>query len=259
MNNRNVCVRNLPRNVPEYQVRDFFNSLSSGQVENVLRTAGYVLLTFLSPDAAKTVMEMGGGLEVGGARVHLSWWLARDVYSSQPRPAVKSAGQAVRPSPAGESPLVQQAEEMIGPVEKLHQVSLGQGWGVPQYSCSSYLDNNNQQVYQYSVTVPAVPNSVIPGEVSHDRQLAMMNCACAALQGIARETQKKFSSENSLTSLQGPLLQSAAANTATATASVLYSQEAPAVNQRPRQREGRGGYKSRKSGAARRKLQARHQ
>ena len=58
MNNRNVCVRNLPRNVPEYQVRDFFNSLSSGQVENVLRTAGYVLLTFLTPDAAKTVMEM---------------------------------------------------------------------------------------------------------------------------------------------------------------------------------------------------------
>ena len=263
MNNRNVCVRNLPRNVPEYQVRDFFNSLSSGQVENVLRTAGYVLLTFLTPDAAKTVMEMGGALEVGGARVHLSWWLDREVYSSQPRHSAKSGWQ----TPAGQAPMssVQppmssglQAEEMIGPVEKLHQVSLGQGWGVPQYSCSSYLDNNNQQVYQYSVTVPAVPNSVIPGEVSHDRQLAMMNCACAALQGIARETQKKFSSENSLTSLQGPLLQSAAANTATATASVLYSQEAPAVNQRPRQREGRGGYKSRKSGAARRKLQARH-
>ena len=61
-------MRNLPRNVPEFQIRDFFNSLSSGQVENILRTAGYVLITFLSPEAAKTVMEVGGALEVGGAR-----------------------------------------------------------------------------------------------------------------------------------------------------------------------------------------------
>ena len=49
MNNRNVCVRNLPRNVPDFQIRGFFNSLSSGQVENVLRTSSYVLVTFLSP------------------------------------------------------------------------------------------------------------------------------------------------------------------------------------------------------------------
>ena len=49
MNNRNVCVRNLPRTVQDFQIRDFFNSLSSGQVENIVRTAGYVLVTFLSP------------------------------------------------------------------------------------------------------------------------------------------------------------------------------------------------------------------
>ena len=49
MNNRNVCVRNLPRSVQDFQIRDFFNSLSSGQVENILRTSGYVLVTFLSP------------------------------------------------------------------------------------------------------------------------------------------------------------------------------------------------------------------
>ena len=134
-------------------------------------------------------------------------------------------------------------------MEKLHQVSLSQGWGVPQYSCSSYLDTTNQQMYQYSVMVPAVPNSLIPGEVSEDRQLAMMNCACAALLGIARETQRKFSSENSLTSLQGPLLQSAAANTVT----VLSSQEVPGLDQR----QNRDGVKARKGGAARKKLQAR--
>ena len=137
---------------------------------------------------------------------------------------------------------------MIGPVEKLHQVSLSQGWGVPQYSCASYLDINNQQLYQYSVMVPAVPNTLIPGEASQDRQVAMMNCASAALQGIARETQRRFSSENSL-SLQEPQLQSAAANTTT----VLASQEVAGLNQRQRRRGNRG----RKGGAALKKLQAR--
>ena len=130
------------------------------------------------------------------------------------------------------------------------QVSLSQGWGVPQYSCASYLDSSNQQLYQYSVMVPAVPNTLIPGEASQDRQLAMMNCACAALQGIARETERRFSSENcpasltSLSSLQGPHLQSAQANSTT----VLTSQE---VARR------RTGNKARKGGAARKKLQAR--
>ena len=93
---------------------------------------------------------------------------------------------------------------------------------------------------------------LLPGEVSEDRQLAMMNCACAALQGIARETQRKFSSENSLTSLQGPLHQSATANNATAT--ILSSQEVTGLDQRQR----RDGVKARKGGAARKKLQARH-
>ena len=142
---------------------------------------------------------------------------------------------------------------MIGPVEKLHEVSLGQGWGIPQYTCSSYLDVNNQQLYQYSVSVPAVPNSFIPGEVSEDRQVAMMNCACAALQGIATETQRKFSSENSLTRLQGPHLEAAATNT-TATARLLTSQEESGINQR----QGRAANKSRRGGGDRKKLQARH-
>ena len=253
MNNRTVCVRNLPRNVPEFQVRDFFNSLSSGQVENIVRTTGYVLITFLTPEAAKTVMEVGGALEVGGARIHLSWWLDRDVYSSQPRPAGKPGSQPARQQasqPAVVQPPALNVQEMIGPVEKLHQVSLSQGWGVPQYSCASYLDSSNQQLYQYSVMVPAVPNTLIPGEASQDRQLAMMNCACAALQGIARETERRFSSENSL-SLQEPQLQSAAANTAT----VLSSQEVAGLNQRQRRR----GNRARKGGAALKKLQARPQ
>ena len=220
-------------------------------------------------EAANTVMEVarGGSLEVGGAQVHLSWWLDRDVYSSQPRPAIKSVPRqppmGYRPTaqpPSAQPPMskmsVQEGEDMTGPVEKLHQVSLSQGWGIPRYSCSSYLDTNNQQMYQYSVMVPAVPNSSIPGEVSEDRQLAMMNCACAALLGIAKETQRKLSSENSLTSVQGPLLQSAAANTAStaSTTTILSSQEVTGLDQRQR----RDGNKARKGWAARKKLQAKH-
>ena len=67
---------------------------------------------------------------------------------------------------------------------------------------------------------------------------------------------RKFSSENSLTSLQGPLLQSAAANinTTATTATVLSSQEVPGLDQRQR----REGNKAGKGWAARKKLQAKH-
>ena len=204
-------------------------------------------------EAAKTVMEVGGSPEVRGVRIHLSWWLDRDVYSSQPRPVAKSVRRTVSQPPGpGQLPVSSEGEEIMGPVDRLQQVSLSQGWGIPQYSCSSYLDTSSQQLYQYSVMVPAVPNTSIPGDVSHDRQLAMINCACAALLGIARETQRKFSSENSLTSLQGPLLQSAASSTATNT--VLSSQEVPGLDQRQR----RQGNKAGKGWAARKKLQAKH-
>ena len=229
MNNRNICVRNLPRTVPEFQIRGFFNSLSSDQVESILRTAdGRVLVTFLSPEVAKSVMEVGGYLEVGGVRIHLSWWLDRVNYSSQPRPDAKSVSQPPTVEPPASS--VQEGEK-IGPVEKLHQVSRSQGWGFPQYSLTSYLDNSNQLLHQYSVMVPAVPNTNIQGEASDDKQLAMMYCASAALSQ----------------------LQSAAANTATSTATVLCSQEVPGLNQSQR----RGGKKARKGRAARKKLKAR--
>ena len=58
MNNRNVCVRNLPRTVQDFQIRDFFNSLTSGQVENILTTIAKVLITFLSPGKTTTWYTM---------------------------------------------------------------------------------------------------------------------------------------------------------------------------------------------------------
>ena len=173
MNNRNLCVKNLPKGIQDQQLKDLFNEVSyaGGQVENIVRTkSNHVIVTFTSPEAAKTVMERGEGLEVGGMRMEISWWLDREVYSSQPRPG---GGKVVSQNPVRQ----QVQEEPSGPVEKLHQVSLSQGWGVPRYSCNAFLDYTGQQYFQYSVSVPAVPTSSITGEASLDRHIAMMNSA----------------------------------------------------------------------------------
>ena len=174
MNNRNLCVRNLPNGVQDQQLRNLFNEMlfAGEQVENIVRTkSNHAIVTFTSPEAAKTVMERGEGLEVGGIRMEISWWLDREIYSSQPRPG---SGKVVSQNPVRQQ---QEQGEPTGPVEKLHQVSLSQGWGIPRYSCNSFLDYTGQQVFQYSVSVPAVPTSSIMGEASLDRHIAMMNSA----------------------------------------------------------------------------------
>jgi len=205
MNNRNLCVRNLPKGIQDQQLRNFFNDLlqAGEQVENVVRTkANHVIVTFLSPEAAKSVMERGEGLEVGGCRLEISWWLDRETYSSQPRSGGSAGGMAGAKPATQMSARQQQQLAWNGPVEKLQQVSLSQGWGwgEPQYTSLSFRDSTGQQVFQYSVSVPAVPTSKITGEVSLDRHIAMMNTACAALQGIATETQRQFS--QNLTNIQ---------------------------------------------------------
>ena len=75
MNNRNLHVKNLPRGMSDRAVRNFFNGLSSGQhVESVVRTkTNGVILTFLSPEAAKTAMLKGAGLAVEGERLEVSF------------------------------------------------------------------------------------------------------------------------------------------------------------------------------------------
>ena len=83
------------------------------------------------------------------------------MYSSQPWLGRQSARpQEVRP----------RQQELAGPVEKLYQVSLSQGWGAPQYTVSSFLDSAGQQMFQYSV-------SAVPHDASPDRHIAMINAA----------------------------------------------------------------------------------
>ena len=160
MKNRNLCVKGLPRGIPDPAVRNFFNKLTGSthkeSVQSIARTqSNQVIITFTSPEVAKTVMERGEGLEVGGGRLKVSWWLDREVYSSQPW----------------------QGSKVEGPVEKLHEISLSQNWGVPRYTCRSFLDFNGHEVFLYSVSVPAVPGSSVEGEPSPDKHIAMMNAA----------------------------------------------------------------------------------
>ena len=148
MNNRKLCLKDLPRGFPDCELRKFFNKLAGShhgnQVENIARTKNnQVIVTFLSPEAAKTVMERGEGLEVGGVRVKISWWLDREVYSSQPWQGSKPVSLDRQ-----EEPQVQvQQEQVEGPVEKLHKVSLSQNWGVPRYTVRSFLNFTGQQLF----------------------------------------------------------------------------------------------------------------
>ena len=179
MKNRNLCVAGLPRGIPDPAVRNFFNKLTGSthkeSVQSIARTqSNQVIITFTSPEVAKTVMERGEGLEVGGGRLKVSWWLDREVYSSQPWQGSKTVS-LYRQDPESPKPLTPLPVE--GPVEKLHRISLSQSWGVPRYNCRSFLSSTGQQLYQYSVSVPAVPNSSVAGEASPDRQIAMMSAA----------------------------------------------------------------------------------
>jgi len=66
---------------------------------------------------------------------------------------------------------------------------------LPQYNCSTFLDKTGQHVYQYEVSVPAVSKNCVLGEPSHDRHMALINSACAALQGIARASVQQYAAQ----------------------------------------------------------------
>ena len=145
----------------------------------LVRSNGEVLITFLTPEAANHVMANGPHLEAGTEKLFLSWWLPRD----QPRTKVKTEDKLLR----SEEDLTRLLSSppptaIIGPLERMHDLCLRQNWGIPQYNCSTFLDKTGQHVYQYEVSVPAVSKICLLGEPSHDRHMALINSACAALQ-----------------------------------------------------------------------------
>ena len=68
-------------------------------------------------------------------------------------------------------------------------VCVGQGWGPPQYRCSTSADLLGQAVHLYQVAVPRVSATWIPGSPNTDRHLALISCAEAGLHAITTASQ----------------------------------------------------------------------
>jgi len=192
VDNKVISVRGIVASVSEAEIKHWFNILTEGQVDNVVRSNEEILITFLTPEAAYHVMAIGPNLEAGKEKLHLSWWLPR----SQQRPYVESDSKNVR-SEMDLTRLMSSSPPtaIIGPLERMHDLCLRQNWGLPQYNCSTFLDKTGQHVYQYEVSVPAVSKNCVLGEPSHDRHMALINSACAALQGIAHASVQQYAAQ----------------------------------------------------------------
>jgi len=192
IDNKVVSVRGIVANVSEAEIKHWFNILTEGQVDNVVRSNEEILITFLTPEAANHVMAIGPNLEAGKEKLHLSWWLPR----GQQRPHAEFDSTNVS-SEMDLTKLVSSPPPtaITGPLERMHDLCLRQNWGLPQYNCSTFLDKTGQHVYQYEVSVPAVSKNCVLGEPSHDRHMALINSACAALQGIARASVQQYAAQ----------------------------------------------------------------
>eukprot|EP00092_Neocalanus_flemingeri_P038060 GFUD01041429.1.p1 GENE.GFUD01041429.1~~GFUD01041429.1.p1 ORF type:complete len:420 (-),score=146.09 GFUD01041429.1:126-1331(-) len=178
-----ISVRNLPSSTSHLRVGDMFNNLSGGQVNDVVRSGSMVLVTFHTQAGAKFAMDRSRNLEMDGNRLEVTWWsqrrLDRGCYSSQPRSVPSN--------------------QPAGPVEQLHQVCAGQGWGTPQYSLTGTRQDQvtGQQVYQCSVMVPGVPHSQVRGDWSGDREVARVSAAIRAMQGIVQASSELYTAQRS--------------------------------------------------------------
>ena len=172
--NKVVSVGNVGPDITEESVKHWFNMMTHGQVDNVVKSGSQFLITFHTAGAANMVMDQGDNLMAGGHKLSLAWW----------RPSQHSP------------PVAAVAPTIIGPLERLHTLCLRQQWGSPQYHCATYLDTTGQCVYQYNVSLPNISRHHVYGEASHDKHMALINSACAALQGITEASLKMYSSQH---------------------------------------------------------------
>ena len=134
------------------------------------------------------VMGQGPDLVLEGNKLSLSWW--------QPGTQNEGAAEALYKPPSSVAGLGSGLPKggYVGPLEQLNKLCLSQGWGIPEYACRSSLDITGQHVYQYNVSLPRISQSHVHGVASHDRLLALINCACAGLQAISASSMQQFSS-----------------------------------------------------------------
>jgi len=189
--NKIIQVKNIPTNTSEQDIKHWFNILTEGSVDNVVFTQDSgVLVTFIDESGARKAIERGSQATVANVKLELSWWKPRSGLDNHRNRIVNASMDLMNNNQL--MPLFSLPPPTFeGPLERLHHLSMLQGWGVPQYECSAY-DSNGQTVYQYSVQVPNVPGSKLTGEVDPDKHQALMDCAKAALQGISKASYQRY-------------------------------------------------------------------
>ena len=156
----------FPQCVPVGRLRSFFNSLCKGQgrVMDISVGSTFGCVVFDSPEAARLVMEKKEELRLEGERIFVERWNPRRRELSPP----------------------EQATKFSSPLEELLHLSLVKGWGEPQYSMNTSVDNNLQPLYKYTITFTSVPFKVV-GEACQVESQAFINCTGLALQGIRQQ------------------------------------------------------------------------
>ena len=175
----------MPPSATQKEVLQLFSPL--GRVERVDLSESQALVCFPSSGAARrTLDQVQSRLTLGGNVLQVSWWtggrkrLDRGVYSSQPRHV---------PSGPARQPSVRKPGPAAHPVEELEWVAARQGWGRPRYQCEEQ-GAGATRLYRYSVSVPAVPGSSVPGDWVGDREAALQHCATVCLAAILDETRR---------------------------------------------------------------------
>ena len=197
---KTISVRNLPHNITKHRISRAFNFLSGKKVENVVInfSSNSALVTFNSPKDAKSVLDEGSNLELEGQKAELSWCGAQEeekekselMRQEQPREERSQVVQSMVEQQPGPAVVV----EPWRALENLLSLSLSLGWGAPQYFYRTALtvppDPQQQQqlVYQCSLTFPALPGLLVQGLPSLQPGIAAFSAACSALEGISRSS-----------------------------------------------------------------------
>ena len=146
-------------NIPEENIRRLFNSLSGGQVRDIVIGSRFGFVTFDSLQAAEEVMENRDRVWLDGERVIVDWW-----KPSSPSKLKKNSSVS----------------------RELTRLTQVKGWGIPQFRLEATRDINLRPGYQYSVAFSSVPFKII-GQAAEDQDLAFTNCVTVAVQEVGRK------------------------------------------------------------------------
>jgi len=172
-----VMVTNVAADLGEAEVRYRFNILTGGRVVDVTKgDSGVFYVTLDTLEAANYAVEKGNQMELGTTRINVT-----SITSQHPRGQMESNQYTA----TAESFLNQvPPTPFVGPLEQLFNIATKQGWGIPQFSVDQCINPLGQILHRYTVSLPHVSTTAVPGEWDTDRGAALINCAVSTLREI---------------------------------------------------------------------------